>query len=252
MKPIKTTTRIKNILYFFASLAGISLIILIHETGHFLFAKLFAVPIPSFSLGFGPALYAFSVGGTTFKIGLLPLGGYVEMNPETLDTLPYYAKMLIVLAGILFNIIFAYGVLFYYAFCNRLPLQKTLKKGAPTYTGPLEKTTQTLSPNVEHKHEQNTLIGPVGIVAMMSKNIATSTQSFWLFLAIISLNVGLFNSIPLPFFDGGKALIYTIEAVLAKKIPTSILQTISTFFLILLIIILTHTTARDIKNLLKK
>ena len=99
MEPIKRVNKTKKLLYSMAGLAGISLIILIHELGHFFFAQFFGVPTPSFSLGFGPKLLAIPVGKTVFTLGLLPFGGYVEMDQEVLAQLPYLPKCLFFLAA---------------------------------------------------------------------------------------------------------------------------------------------------------
>src|SRR3990170_2219881 len=114
MKPTMQNGKIKSLLYVLAGLGGISLIILVHEAGHFLFAKFFNVPTPVFSVGFGPTICAFQIGETIFKLALFPFGGYVEMDPEILAQQRYIPKMLIIFGGILFNLIFAYCILLYY------------------------------------------------------------------------------------------------------------------------------------------
>src|SRR5690242_20639897 len=92
--------------YILAGLAGLSLVILVHEAGHFIFAHIFNVPTPIFSLGFGPALLEIPYKETIFQLSLIPFGGYVEMNSEILAQQNYLPKMLIMFGGILFNIIF--------------------------------------------------------------------------------------------------------------------------------------------------
>ncbi len=63
---------------------GLSLIIFIHELGHFLAAKFCDVHVKTFSIGFGPPLPFCSVkrGETTYKLGMIPLGGFVAMIGE--------------------------------------------------------------------------------------------------------------------------------------------------------------------------
>ena len=63
---------------------GLSFIIFIHELGHFVAAKLCDVHVKTFSIGFGPALpfCSYEYGETTYKLALLPLGGYVNMVGE--------------------------------------------------------------------------------------------------------------------------------------------------------------------------
>ncbi|MGH7225493.1 MAG: site-2 protease family protein, partial [Gemmataceae bacterium] len=66
---------------------GLGFVIFIHALGHFLAAKWCDVHVQTFSIGFGPALpgCSFQRGETTYKISVLPLGGYVNMVGEGLE-----------------------------------------------------------------------------------------------------------------------------------------------------------------------
>ena len=57
-------------------------LILFHEFGHFLAAKLFGVKVESFSVGFGPILLHKTIRGTDYRLSLFPLGGYCGMKGE--------------------------------------------------------------------------------------------------------------------------------------------------------------------------
>ncbi len=57
-------------------------LILFHEFGHFLAAKLFGVKVESFSVGFGPILLHKTIKGTDYRLSLIPLGGYCGMKGE--------------------------------------------------------------------------------------------------------------------------------------------------------------------------
>jgi len=66
----------------------IGLVIFVHELGHFLLAKRARIPIHAFALGFGPALLKLKRGETTYRLNVIPIGGYVHiagMEPEDLD-----------------------------------------------------------------------------------------------------------------------------------------------------------------------
>lgn len=66
----------------------LGLSIFVHELGHFLAARLCGMVIDTFSLGFGPALWKRKVRETTYKIGIVPLGGYValpQLDPSGMD-----------------------------------------------------------------------------------------------------------------------------------------------------------------------
>lgn len=75
-------------------LLGIALVlgvmILVHEIGHFLAARLFGVRVDVFSIGFGPRLFGWKRGDTDYRVSALPLGGYVRMagqDPSDIDSL---------------------------------------------------------------------------------------------------------------------------------------------------------------------
>ena len=67
---------------FVYGILGLGLIVLIHETGHFVAAKLSGVTVEAFSIGMGPVLFHKTIKGTDFRISLIPLGGYCAMKGE--------------------------------------------------------------------------------------------------------------------------------------------------------------------------
>ncbi|MDA8431220.1 MAG: M50 family metallopeptidase [Geobacteraceae bacterium] len=60
----------------------LGILIFVHEFGHFIVAKLFNVKVEKFSLGFGPKLYGKQIGETEYLLSAFPLGGYVKMFGE--------------------------------------------------------------------------------------------------------------------------------------------------------------------------
>ena len=106
----------------FLAALGVGLVIFVHELGHFLAAKWCDVHVITFSIGFGPSLpgCSFQRGETTYKIGVLPLGGFVNMvgeGPEADEDESYprsfknksvYQRMLIISAGVIMNVIFGF------------------------------------------------------------------------------------------------------------------------------------------------
>ena len=80
--------------FFVSAVAFIVLVgvmVVVHEFGHFLVAKLCGVRVEAFSVGFGPRLFGIKYGDTDYKVCLLPLGGFVKMtgeNPGEPVTLP--------------------------------------------------------------------------------------------------------------------------------------------------------------------
>ena len=68
-----------------AALIGLGLLIVVHECGHFLVAKLCGVGVVTFSVGFGPKLWVRKKGETEYALSAFPLGGYVKMVGEDPD-----------------------------------------------------------------------------------------------------------------------------------------------------------------------
>ena len=67
---------------FVYGILGLGLIVLVHETGHFIAAKIAGVKVEAFSIGMGPVLLHKTVKGTDFRLSLIPLGGYCAMKGE--------------------------------------------------------------------------------------------------------------------------------------------------------------------------
>ncbi len=73
-------------LVWLAPIFVFGLVVFVHELGHFLAAKLFGVYAPRFSIGFGPSIAHWRRGETEYRIGILPLGGYVRMASRLDET----------------------------------------------------------------------------------------------------------------------------------------------------------------------
>jgi regulator of sigma E protease len=70
---------VTHLLAAVAALLGLSLLVVVHEAGHFLVARAFGMKVERFSVGFGKVLWSFTRGGTQFAVSALPLGGYVKI-----------------------------------------------------------------------------------------------------------------------------------------------------------------------------
>ncbi len=97
-------------LLYFALLC--SVLIFVHELGHFVWAKIFGVKVLTFSIGFGPKILRLRGRETEYCIGILPLGGFVKMLEEnrqepvlpedrkrTFESQALYKRVIIVMAG---------------------------------------------------------------------------------------------------------------------------------------------------------
>lgn len=311
---------ISNLQSIMLALAGISLVTVFHEFGHFIFAKLFNVLAPGFSVGFGPKILSKKLGETEFSLSAIPLGGYVEMStddPErSFESISYWKKFIIISAGIVFNLIFTFiifvGLLYtgapyvgpwakeqapviekieptsaFYNILNpgdqiieinsvkidslenlsktltiepskeitikylrnnqsnsvqipadqiqsglklswqfdpqlcpkkvkaKLSLSDSFKQAATTTSELFTAIAKALTNIFKNK---KSLLGPIGMISQISKCASWGLKPFLAILAILSINLAVFNIIPLPILDGGQLLITTVESALGKKL----------------------------------
>ena len=102
---------------------AVGLLIIVHEAGHFLAARWSGMRVSRFSIGFGPALAKFQRGDTTYQIGLLPLGGFVQIDgmsphdgtdpahPASYLNRPFHQRFAAILAGPAANYLLAFLLL---------------------------------------------------------------------------------------------------------------------------------------------
>jgi len=142
---------LSNIQSVFVFIGVLSVLILVHEWGHFITAKCLGVDVQRFALGFGPTLFSKTYNGTTYMINAIPLGGYVKMagdersecqgKPGEFYSKPVGHRALVVLNGPVVNFILAY-VSFILVFMIGYPGQSTtiteLVQGGPAQVAGLQ------------------------------------------------------------------------------------------------------------------
>ncbi|MGD2045687.1 MAG: RIP metalloprotease RseP, partial [Gemmatimonadota bacterium] len=121
-----------------ATVIVLGVLIFVHELGHFGAAKLVGIEVQRFSIGLGPRIVGFTVGETEYVLSAIPLGGYVKMGgmddevmerieggaaPEEprepserdFDQKPIWARTLVISAGVIMNMLFAFATYTYVA-----------------------------------------------------------------------------------------------------------------------------------------
>lgn len=223
-------------------------LVLIHEGGHFITAKIFKIKVNEFAIGFGPQIFAKEKGETKYALRLIPLGGFVNMEGEeersdkegSFSEASISKRIAIVLAGGLVNILF--GILLYYIissialnslYTGLINTKKFVfsifKSIAVLFTGGL---------NV------NQMTGIVGI-----SDIVVNTNgilNYLYIMALISASLGITNLLPFPPLDGGKVVIYLIEAIRRKPMREETELRIQSLGFSLLIILAVFVTYNDI------
>ena len=127
--------------YVLATIVVLGVLIFVHELGHFMAAKSVGIDVQRFSIGLGPTMFGFRRGETEYVISWVPLGGYVKMGgmddemmglegapgeeereerevadqprqpkPGDFDAKPIWARTLVISAGVIMNMLFAFVV----------------------------------------------------------------------------------------------------------------------------------------------
>ena len=118
-------------------LLGLSIVVVVHEAGHFIAARLSGIKVEAFSIGWGKVLFSKKWGDTDFRISLFPLGGYCKMQGEqamiqaweskarTIDTddgdmyaAPWWKRIIVSLSGPVMNLIMAAFIFFVISFAG--------------------------------------------------------------------------------------------------------------------------------------
>lgn len=342
----------------------LSVIVILHELGHFLVAKHFGVYCKEFSIGMGPCLYQKQGKETAFSIRAIPFGGYVMMAGEEdgsqseedswlkdipenrrLNGIEKWKQVCIMIAGIVMNILLAWIIYMGVALAqgyvveeakpvvyvveeNSVAQDAGLEKDdhiikvlsedgnsiqpktqyeilefiqyhhdTLTLTVKRDKTTfkTILTPSYDKDMEgytlgykaayakkipwyqslwvgcQNTwdsattifkslnmiirgqglenLSGPVGILNVTSKSVQYGLDMYFSLFAMISLNIGIFNALPIPALDGGRILILLIEKLIGRKVSTKIVENIILASFVLMMILFIYATYNDIARM---
>lgn len=103
------------------ALLALGFLIFIHELGHYWAARATGVRVEEFAVGFGPAIFKHERNGIIYRLNWVPLGGYVRMlgedNPEAaaapdnFNNRPLAARVLVIAAGVIMNMIGAFLIL---------------------------------------------------------------------------------------------------------------------------------------------
>ena len=332
------------------------LIIMFHELGHFIFAKLFGVQVNEFSMGMGPTLFKRKKGETQYSLRLLPIGGFVSMEGEDEDSenerafcnKPVWQRFIIVAAGGIVNLIMGVIIVavmlcmtdligtpeihsFHETAVSNQQLQVDDKikeingrkvfseydigflmsrdddgiidfvverngekvsldavkfqtedrngqftiiydfiiKGVEPAFVPVAKNAILESISIARvvwislldlvtgRYGLSDLSGPIGtvtIIADVAQN-AAAKQIDWsqllMIMALIAINIGLFNLLPLPALDGGRLFFMAIELIFRKPVPRKYEGWVHAVGLVLLLLLMVVISFGDVMRLIK-
>ncbi len=150
-------------LIYFILILGIT--VMIHELGHFIFAKRAGIYVYEFSIGMGPKLFQIhsKKDETIYSIRLFPIGGYVQMAGESveedkdipkekqLQSKTWFQRFMTIIAGVLFNFLLAIVLFFIIGLINGSPSKETyinaVDETSPAFQAGLEPNSQILELN---------------------------------------------------------------------------------------------------------
>lgn len=226
------------------------LIVLIHEAGHLIIAKIFKVGVPVYSIGFGPRLIGFkfyrglvsyrilnnppsleevwAVGETEYRLAPIPFGGFCSMEGEVVESKnpsnrdlaskPFYQKVLVALGGAAANI--STGLLAIilvlmpkFGFINGV-------KGAVLWSIDSVKST--------FYYTYLLVIGqePLAQWSEISGNLSNVNhfEDIVVYFGILSIIMALFNLIPFPALDGSLPFLWSLEKIFGKNLGQRLAQ----------------------------
>ncbi len=264
---MQTLTVIIGILLFLALIA-------IHEFGHFTMAKLFHIRVYEFAIGMGPILMRKERGGTVYSLRAIPLGGFCNFDssledvdtddleeirekrsqdPQNLANQPAWAKILVLLGGPLFNILFAIAVISgtLFVFNKTAVSLWTCFKEALLITGIYFVTILQFLASLFHGTAAGgEVTGVVGIVQTISEQAHYGMVNLIYLIGVLSINLGIMNLLPIPALDGGRILFTLIRKISRGKFTEEAEMWVNGIGMILLLALMVFLIVKDTFRLL--
>ncbi len=246
----------------------ITVLVIVHELGHFLAARWYGVPVEVFSVGFGPRLWSVRRRGVEYRIGAIPLGGYVKMSgsgphgektPDGFDSKTRWQRFVILLAGPAMNIAFALGLAIVGLWVGievrsvsgqtviyRPEPIEAILLGGQAIAASSGKILLTLGGLLTGDVSPSHLIGPVGLAQIAGESSALGWRALLAAMAFISLNLGLCNLLPIPILDGGHMLMLMIEGLTRRTISLPVRKAMLRVGALAMLLLLATTFYNDL------
>lgn len=243
-----------------AFIAVFSIVVIVHEFGHFWAARKAGVKVYEFSIGFPfspKILTLFRQRETEFTLRLLPIGGFVSFSKDSdedakgLFEASYLNRAFIMSAGSMFNIAFAFLVFVpVFVLGKYLPFLDSILLSIETVWAIFSGTVGFIFNIFSGSGSMEGLSGPVGIASMAGQAASKGILNLIYFTGVLSMSLGIMNLIPFPALDGGQLFMLLIEAVRRKPLDLKFYQMVNIFGIALFVILTIVVTYRDIVRLI--
>ena len=260
------------------AIGSLSLLMILHEFGHFLLAKLFNVKVEGFSIGLPPKIFSFKRGEVTYSLNAIPFGAFVKINEDengqdkrSFVNQSTSKKVAIFLGGVGMNFIIAFLVftlLFTLGFPKALIPPNYLLSSSPSSilirypvgqaiieTGRFLnfilveslKGLKIAFGKIFTHLDVSDLLGPVGLVAITSRSFEHGWRYGIYILGLISYALAIFNLLPIPALDGGRLLFLFLGKIFKKPISQKTETLIDNITFALLMFLAVLVTIKDIR-----
>jgi regulator of sigma E protease len=109
---------------------------------------------------------------------------------------------------------------------------------------------QVLGSIVERRVSPKTLAGPIGMAKMSSEAAHEGASSFFGWMALVSLNLAIFNLLPIPILDGGTLLMLLVEMLIQREVSMQVKETVFKLGFVFLMMIVVFVIYNDISRIL--
>lgn len=260
------------------AIISLSILLILHELGHFLLAKLFNLRIDEFSLGLPPRIFGIKIGEVTYSFNAIPFGAFVKIDEDddphdnrSFVNQAFYKKALILLGGVGMNFLVAFLIfilLFTFGFPKALipPNYVLINNTSSTlirypFFQAVSETIRFLNfifleslkglkialIKIITSLNVNDLLGPVGVVAVITRSFEYGWRYIIYILGLISYSLAIFNLLPIPALDGGRLVFVALGKLFKKPISQKTENLIDSITFVLLILLAILVTIKDIR-----
>jgi regulator of sigma E protease len=141
------------------------------------------------------------------------------------------------------------GIIFARHSLEPLSLLDSIKAGFDLTNGLIVGTVTSLK-RLCTRGDTKDLGGPVMLVSQTAGGAQEGFKSYLLFLAYISVAIGIMNILPLPIFDGGQVLFFTIQSIIGRPIPNRVREIIHITCWVAVLALMLYLTYTDIEKLI--